>query len=64
MAQVTFLTTSFPRFGGDYAGVFVYDLARGLVEAGVGVTVLAPHEVGTAVDLNVTNAKYYSRNNV
>lgn len=49
MTKVTFLTTSFPRFAGDYAGVFVYDLARGLVEEGVKVTVLAPHEVGTAV---------------
>jgi glycosyltransferase involved in cell wall biosynthesis len=47
--KVTFITTSFPRFAGDYAGVFVYDLARGLVKAGEEVTVLAPHESGPAV---------------
>lgn len=47
--NVAFLTTSFPRFAGDYAGVFVYDLARGVADLGVSVTVLAPHESGTAV---------------
>ena len=47
--HITFLTTSFPRFTGDYAGVFVHDLARGLVDADVRVTVLAPHKAGTAV---------------
>jgi glycosyltransferase involved in cell wall biosynthesis len=47
--NVAFLTTSFPRFAGDYAGVFVYDLAQGVADLGVSVTVLAPHESGTAV---------------
>jgi glycosyltransferase involved in cell wall biosynthesis len=45
--KVTFLTTSFPRFTGDYAGVFVYDLARYLVQEGIKVNVIAPHTAGT-----------------
>ena len=41
--KITFLTTSFPRFIGDYAGVFVYDLAKALVKNNVSIFVLAPH---------------------
>lgn len=38
------LTTSFPRQRGDFAGVFVYNLARVLSKRGVGVAVVAPHD--------------------
>ncbi|MCP5094128.1 MAG: glycosyltransferase family 4 protein [Chloroflexi bacterium] len=47
MKRITFITTSFPRFPSDYAGVFVYDLARGLVQLGVNIHVVAPHTPGT-----------------
>jgi glycosyltransferase involved in cell wall biosynthesis len=40
------LTTSFPRYHGDYAGVFIYELATKLVEKGTGVEVVAPHAAG------------------
>jgi len=43
--KVCLLTTSFPRFEGDYAGVFVYDLAIWLTRLGVQVRVVAPGEV-------------------
>lgn len=46
--RVAFLTTSFPRFPADYAGVFVYDLARALARRGINIDVLAPHTVGAA----------------
>jgi glycosyltransferase involved in cell wall biosynthesis len=42
--KVCLLTTSFPRFSGDYAGVFVYDLATWLTRLGVEVRVVAPGE--------------------
>lgn len=45
--NVSYLTTSFPRFPGDYAGVFVYDLARTLAKQQIEITVLAPHEPGS-----------------
>jgi glycosyltransferase involved in cell wall biosynthesis len=45
--KVTFLATSFPRFKGDYAGVFIYDLARYLAQEGVKIQVIAPHAEGT-----------------
>lgn len=38
-----FLTQTYPRFDGDTAGPFIRDLARHLVAAGDGVTVLLPH---------------------
>ncbi len=42
--RVCMLTTSFPRCPGDFAGVFVYNLALTLSERGVGVEVVAPHD--------------------
>lgn len=39
---VCILTSSYPRFPGDYAGVFAAELARELVKLGVEVFVLAP----------------------
>ncbi|MBK7178844.1 MAG: glycosyltransferase [Chloroflexi bacterium] len=45
--KVCILTTSFPRFPGDYASVFVYDLAAELVAAGMEVCVIAPIEAGS-----------------
>jgi glycosyltransferase involved in cell wall biosynthesis len=44
--KVCLLTTSFPRFEGDYAGVFVFDLATWLRKQGIEVEVVAPYEVG------------------
>jgi len=38
------LTTSFPRQRGDFAGVFVYNLAQVLSERGAEIAVLAPHD--------------------
>ena len=40
------LTTSFPRFKGDSAGIFVYHLCQWLVKKGVHIEVLAPHHPG------------------
>jgi glycosyltransferase involved in cell wall biosynthesis len=44
--SVLFVTTSFPRFGGDFAGSFVFRFAKYLVSDGVQVTVLAPGAAG------------------
>lgn len=40
------VTTSYPRFEGDFAGHFVASLAETLVRDGARVTVLAPHAPG------------------
>ncbi|MFH1102998.1 MAG: glycosyltransferase family 4 protein [Pseudomonadota bacterium] len=40
--SVLFVTTSFPRFKGDFAGSFVFRFAKYLVRDGIKVTVLAP----------------------
>ena len=40
------LTTSYPRYEEDFAGVFVHSLAKKLQKDGVEVTVVAPHASG------------------
>ena len=44
--KVCMLTTSFPRFKGDSAGNFVYNLASALAQKGVKIYVIAPGEGG------------------
>jgi len=44
--RIFVLTTSFPLYEGVVAGPFIFDQARFLVQAGVSVTVLAPHHSG------------------
>lgn len=40
--RVALLTTSYPRFDGDYRGVFIQKLERALCESGVDVVVVEP----------------------
>ncbi len=41
--RVCMVTLSFPRFEGDFAGIFVQGLARGLAGRGLEVVVVCPH---------------------
>ncbi len=43
--RVCFLTTSYPRWEGDFAGSFVCKFAEHLISSGSLVTVVAPHDV-------------------
>ncbi len=45
--KVGFLTTSFPRFPGDFAGNFLLEEAKALERNDVSVTILAPHYPGS-----------------
>jgi len=40
------LTTSFPRFKGDPAGIFIYNLCMQLIKKGIAIEVIAPHDHG------------------
>lgn len=44
--RVCMVTTCFPRFAGDHAGVFIFSLARALAARGLEVDVVAPHAPG------------------
>lgn len=44
--KVCILTTSFPRFRGDPAGIFIYHLAARLAQKGIQVHVIAPGDPG------------------
>ncbi len=61
--NLTLLTTSFPRFEGDFAGSFVHKYARELARAGCRVRVIAPHDVevadaGDADNIERTHFRY------
>ena len=45
--KVCILTTSYPRYQGDYAGNFVHNLAKELVNENINVRVVAPHDINT-----------------
>lgn len=42
--KLCILTTSFPRWEGDFAAIFIYDLCKKLAEKEIKVMVVAPHE--------------------
>ncbi len=44
--KLLMLTHNYPRFKGDFAGVFISLLARRLCECGIEPIVLAPHDIG------------------
>lgn len=44
--KVVLVSTSYPRWLGDYAGQFIARVAEGLVQLGMEVHVVAPHEPG------------------
>jgi len=46
--RLLILTHNYPRYPGDYAGVFLSLLARRLVDEGIRPVVLAPHDNGVA----------------
>lgn len=47
--RVLQLTSSFPRRVDDVSGIFILDITATLAAAGVGVTVVAPHDAGAAM---------------
>jgi len=46
--RICMVTLSYPRFEGDFAGIFVQSLARGLVSRGLDVVVVCPHCPGSS----------------
>jgi glycosyltransferase involved in cell wall biosynthesis len=46
--KLLILTHNYPRFAGDFAGVFISLLARRLAEHGIDPVLLAPHDPGAA----------------
>ena len=44
--KVLFLTSSYPRFPGDFFGLFIHDVAKQLAKNDWKVTVVAPHQAG------------------
>lgn len=45
--KVSILTTSFPRFEGDFAGNFVLTQAKAITEMKIEVNIVAPHDINT-----------------
>lgn len=47
MKKICMLTTSYPRYKGDYVGIFVHNLAKELVKQNIEVKILTPHDINT-----------------
>ena len=45
--KVCILSTSYPRYSGDYAGIFVHNLAKELIFNNIKVKVVSPHDLDT-----------------
>ena len=59
MHKIMVITSAFPRYQGDLAGNFVYELANKVRECGVDVYVLAPHDLNLKLEENMSGLKVY-----
>lgn len=57
--RLLILTHNYPRFSGDYAGVFVALLAKQLVQNGIQPIVIAPHDAGASEEEMVDGVRIY-----
>jgi len=57
--RVCMLTTSFPRFQGDYAGVFIFRFCRALSSLGVSVSVISPGDKGALPSEKMAGCNVY-----
>jgi glycosyltransferase involved in cell wall biosynthesis len=57
--KVCMLTTSFPRFKGDPAGIFIYNLCMQLIKKGIDIEVIAPHDQGCKFSENWDGLKIH-----
>jgi glycosyltransferase involved in cell wall biosynthesis len=57
--RILILTHNYIRFPGDFAGVFLHQLSKNLVSAGLKISVLAPHQKGIPVHQNLDGIQVY-----
>lgn len=57
--RVCMVTTSFPRWKGDWQGSFVFELARALLKKGVQIRVVAMHSPGAAVHEHINGIEIF-----
>ena len=48
--KICVLATSYPRHSGDHASVFVHTFCKGLVERGLEIKAIVPHEKGLSTE--------------
>ena len=61
---ISFLTTSFPRYEGDYAGNFILKIACGIAKLGAQVEIVAPDTqdaspLSLPPEISLTRFKYF-----
>ncbi len=59
--KVCILTSSFPRFAGDSAGIFIYHLAIALVKKGVDIEIICPYDNGCSFYEDIKGVKIRRR---
>ncbi len=57
--RILILTHNYIRFPGDFAGVFLHQLSKNLVSAGLKISVLAPHQKGISTYQNLDGVQIY-----
>ncbi len=60
--NISFLSTSFPRFDGDFAGNFIYRYAKELSNKGVKLEIIAPDDPASSSlsdNLNIVRFPYF-----
>lgn len=57
--RILILTHNYIRFPGDFAGVFLHQLSKNLVSAGLKISVLAPHQKGISTYQNLEGVQIY-----
>lgn len=57
--KICMLTTSYPRYEGDYAGCFVHNLSKELIKKGIDVCVLAPNDINAKSHEFIDNVEIY-----
>lgn len=57
--KVLFVTHNYPRFAGDYAGIFLALLMRKITAYGIAPVIIAPHDKGAAEHEVIDGVKIY-----
>lgn len=57
--KLLMLTSSFPRYKGDFAGNFIYELSKRLRKKTFEIIVLCPHHLGTRLKEDMDGLKIY-----
>lgn len=57
--RILLITTSYPRWKGDYAGAFLHRLGKSIIKLGHELTVMVPHSRNTSLEENIDGVEIH-----